>query len=539
MTEIISDTTKFKKIEHIDPLLHTLRKQDKLNRTINNLKKSQTISESTANKLTSYSSTPGIMYGLPKIHKPNIPLRPILSANNTTTYNLSKYLVDLLSDIDINQYTIKNSYEFSKLITSIPNANNYTICSFDVTSLFTNIPLDETIDICINRIFPNPNSIFHNYNKKQFKNILEIATKNTSFMFNKKLYEQIDGVGMGQPCAPTLANIFMGHHEDIWLKNCPIEFKPTHYYRYVDDTFMVFNYRHQIEPFLNYVNSKHPNIHFTKEIEVDNALPFLDINIKKKNNKFETSIYRKPTFTGLGSSFFSSDPYIYKINAIKTLIYRAFHISSSYINFNNEIEFLKTFFQNNGYPLWLFYKYLKSFLKNIYEPKTPMTTVPKQTIYFSFPYLGYITDNINSEITKLVNSNFPQINLKLVFTNSNSIFSFFRHKEKLDSSLCSGVIYLYECLNCQVQYIGSTTRQLFVRATEHMGISPRTKRPLSSPPFSSIREHSYNASHPISINSFSIINQSSYNLKLLEALHIHKLKPKLNQGLPWELTISP
>ena len=168
-----------------------------------------------------------------------------------------------------------------------------------------------------------------------------------------------------------------------------------------------------------------------------------------------------------------------------------------------------------------------------------MTTVPKQTIYFSFPYLGYITDNINSEITKLVNSNFPQINLKLVFTNSNSIFSFFRHKEKLDSSLCSGVIYLYECLNCQVQYIGSTTRQLSVRATEHMGISPRTKRPLSSPPFSSIREHSYNASHPISINSFSIINQSSYNLKLLEALHIHKLKPKLNQGLPWELTISP
>ena len=109
----------------------------------------------------------------------------------------------------------------------------------------------------------------------------------------------------------------------------------------------------------------------------------------------------------------------------------------------------------------------------------------------------------------------------------------------MDYPLCSGVIYLYKCLNCQVQYIGSTTRQLSVRAPENMGISPITKMPLSSPPFSTIREHSFNTSHPISLNSFSIINQSSYNLKLLETLHIHKLKPKLNQGLPWELSISP
>ena len=224
---------------------------------------------------------------------------------------------------------------------------------------------------------------------------------------------------------------------------------------------------------------------------------------------------------------------------MKTLIYRAYHISSSYINFNIEIEFLKTFFQNNGYPLNLFHKCLKNFLANIYEPKPPMTTVSKQTIYFSFPYLGYITDNINREISKLINSNFPQLNLKLVSSNSNSIFSFFRHKEKLDPSICSGVIYLYECLNCQVQYIGSTTRQLAVRASEHMGISARTKNPLASPPFSAIREHAYNTSHPVSVNSFSIINQSSYNLRLLEALYIHKQRPKLNQGLPWELVLSP
>ena len=88
---------------------------------------------------------------------------------------------------------------------------------------------------------------------------------------------------------------------------------------------------------------------------------------------------------------------------------------------------LEKIFQNIGYTLSLFHKYLKLFLTNVYEPKIPMTTVPKQTIYFPFPYLGYITDSLYSEITKLINKSFPQLNLRLAFTNSNSIFSFFKH----------------------------------------------------------------------------------------------------------------
>ena len=231
----------------------------------------------------------------------------------------------------------------------------------------------------------------------------------------------------------------MGYHENKQLKDCPHQIKPLHYCRYVDDTFLLFNNINQIEPFLNYINDKHPNIQFTREIEQNNSLPFLDINIHRINNRFETSIYRKPTFTGLGSSFFSFDPIIYKINAVKTLIHRAYHISSSYINFNKEIEFLVHFFQNNGYPLKLFNKHLKSFLSNIYESKPPLSTVAKQVIYFSVPYLGYVTDNLRKDITKVININFPQLNLKLVTTNSNSISSYFQHKEKLGLSIYMNV----------------------------------------------------------------------------------------------------
>ena len=54
-------------------------------------------------------------------------------------------------------------------------------------------------------------------------------------MFNQELYEQIDGVAMRSPCGPKLANLFLGHYENIWLNQCPSNFKPVHYKRYVDD----------------------------------------------------------------------------------------------------------------------------------------------------------------------------------------------------------------------------------------------------------------------------------------------------------------
>ena len=173
------------------------------------------------------------MYGLPKVHKTDTPLRPILSANNTSSYNLSKFLVPKLNHLTTNEFTLKNSYEFSNFITTIPNSNNYVMCSFDTVSLFTNIPLDETLKICLNQLFPNEDSVYEGFDKSQFKSLLELATKNTFFLFNGTLYEQVDGVVMDSPCCPTLANIFLCHYEKIWLEECPAEFRPIIYKRYV------------------------------------------------------------------------------------------------------------------------------------------------------------------------------------------------------------------------------------------------------------------------------------------------------------------
>ena len=195
---------------------------------------------------------------------------------------------------------------------------NYVL--FDVTSLFTNIPLHETRDIAVNLLFDNHNI---KMSRVQMMKLFMFATAQTHFLYNGEYYDQIDGVAMGSPLGPVLANIFMGHHEKLWLEQYSGQ-DLLFYRRYVDDIFCLFKHREQVPEFLEYINSKHPNIKFTCEEEENNKLPFLDISISKTEGlNFDTTTHRKPTYTGLLTNFTSFTSIHYKVGLIKTLIDRA------------------------------------------------------------------------------------------------------------------------------------------------------------------------------------------------------------------------
>ena len=201
------------------------------------------------------------------------------------------------------------------------------------------------------------------------------------------------------------------YHENKWLTDCPQEFKPLLYRRYVDDLFLLFDNEYQANSFLNYLNNKHPKINFTFKSEANNNLNFLDISIHKHNQKFTTSIYRKPTFTGLGTNFFSFTPFIYKLNSIKTLIYRAYHISSSYFQFNQEINFLRKYFTDNLFPSHLVDSATKKFLNKIYQPKLTYHTVDKIHRFFKLSFYGPLSDAIGKEISQIISKFYPQLKL--------------------------------------------------------------------------------------------------------------------------------
>ena len=238
------------------------------------------------------------------------------------------------------------------------------MASFDIKSLFTNIPLDETIEIITNRLFSDCPK-YMNFSREQFKELLEFSVKESPFIFNNNVYIQTDGVAMGSCLGPSFANAFLCFHEENWLNDCPASFRPALYKRYVDDTFLLFRNRDHVPLFLNYLNNKHVNINFTCDLEENNSLPFLDVLVTRENHKAVTSVYRKPTFTGLGTHFSSFIPRLFKINAIKTLVYRCYHLSSNWSFFDKEVNFLRNFFSNNGYPSDLVDNCVSKFLDKI------------------------------------------------------------------------------------------------------------------------------------------------------------------------------
>ena len=129
---------------------------------------------------------------------------------------------------------------------------------------------------------------------------------------------------MGSPLRPTLANAYLCHFENQWLSDWSQDFCPNIYSRYVDDIFVTFNSHEQLKEFVKYMNTEHPNIKFSFEHEQNNSFSFLDVKICCENNKLTTSVYRKPTFTGVFTIFKSFISTVYKLGLVYTLLHRCF-----------------------------------------------------------------------------------------------------------------------------------------------------------------------------------------------------------------------
>ena len=96
------------------------------------------------------------------------------------------------------------------------NSNDSILCSFDICSLFTNVPLAETIEICTKTLYDGhlPTPVIP---KHVFIELMKTATTSVEFSFNNIMYRQIDGVGMSSPLGPALENIFVGYYESSFL----------------------------------------------------------------------------------------------------------------------------------------------------------------------------------------------------------------------------------------------------------------------------------------------------------------------------------
>ena len=527
MSVLLQVPGKFKKVASHTKSRKELTeyREGQLQRFLLSLKKKGLLSEEIYHSVYPVGSVPARLYGLPKMHKlrPSDkipPFRPILSSIGAYNYNLAKYLNSLLSPCIPTEFACRDTFTFVNDIQKSKFHNSFLV-SYDVESLFTNVPVKETTEIALNLIFDHHSDL--KMSKPQLRKLFSFATSQTHFMFDGQYYDQIDGLSMGSPLGPTMANLFMGKHEKEWLENFS-QSNVLFYQRYIDDIFCVFEKEENALEFFNYLNSRHPNIKFTMERENEGALSFLDVLIKKmEGGSFSTTTYHKPTFTGVLTNFTSFIPSTYKIGLIKTLFNRAAKINSTEDGLEIDKSAIKRILLKNSF-LPSNVERIKRGVQLTQGMQVPENSGEQNGVrYFKLPYIGDFS-KITQLNLKRISEKYCQTlpSFKIIFT-STKLASFFSNKQKLSEGMMSNVIYKFKCAGCNTCYIGETTRCFHKRALEH----------LSSDKKSVIFKHlkkSVACKKACDIQCFSILDraETSWSLKIKEALHIGKQKPDLN-----------
>ena len=453
--QIIGDNSKFELVnvpQSDHPLKLIFKIEDKTKRLLKKLNDEGVISDGAHWRATPCGSNLGHIYGLPKIHKVGTPLRPVISAVGTHNHQLAKELVPVFNRLVTDTHTVRDSFDFVKTITNFRLDSSQTgfMATADVTALFTNIPVRETIDIILNLAFSNNSSgTYEGFTRESMTSLLENLTYENYFSFEDKVYRQIDGVSMGGPLSCAMANIFMAHHESVWLRECPAGFKPLYYGRYVDDIFAIFADSSHAKNFFEYLNGKHEAIKFTWEHEINQTLPFLDINVHRHGGSFETSLYRKKTFTGLSTNFDSYIPQKYKTNLLDILLFRAKMICSSAVALSNEYNFIRNYLFENNFPLKLLEGRINNFKQNLDIIKPVFHTAEKaMKIPIICQFQGEASKELSAKLRSSLDRYYPHLDFRLIFVNNHRIKSFFPSRPRGPIGMTSGAIYLYSCGGC-------------------------------------------------------------------------------------------
>lgn len=480
--------------------------QAKCNKMLKNLVDNEQISLDVYKQLVCYNGVSPKFYGLPKIHKVDCPLRPIVSFIGSPTYKLSSHIGKTLQIALCNKtnYNVVDTFDFVEVINNVLLPPGYVLVSLDVISLFTNIPLHLVIDSIVEdwELVADHTGI----SKDEFIKLLSFLFNCSTFIFDNKFYKQNFGTPMGSPCSPSLACIVLDRLLDHVIPTLP--FNLPFLYKYVDDIITAIP-SESSNIILEHFNSYHNSLQFTIELENNNSVPFLDTKvIRLDNQSIITDWYRKPTFSGRYINFYSSHPYNQKVNTLAALKNRILKISHPSFHMQN-LNLLKQFFSNNGYPPWLINRIL--FNRAAEAPRAPNVVTDEVSKYIRFPYIP--------EVSHSIAALFKQFPIKLGYYNlfKNALFT--KCKDKTPTEFKSGIVYSIPCAQCESIYIGQTKQYLVTRMKQHAN---DVKKLTTQSNKTALVEHCKVNNHNFNFDNVSILaNAPLYQKRLfLEMFYI-------------------
>ena len=243
---------------------------------------------------------------IPKIHKPNNPGRPIISACSCPTELISSFLDKKMAPFvkSLPTYIKDTNHALNILKQFSFPGNNKFLFTMDITSLYTVIPNNEGL-LALKYFFdqrtvkePSTDTLLR---------LAELVLTLNCFTFSGEIFKQINGVAMGTKMGPNYANLFVGYVEEQIFNQFDGP-KPELFGRYTDDCLGATSCtKEELERFIGFVNSFHPALKFTWEIS-ETSVTFLDINISVQDNKLATSVHYKPTDSHSYLLYSSSHP---------------------------------------------------------------------------------------------------------------------------------------------------------------------------------------------------------------------------------------
>lgn len=456
-------------------------------------------------------------YGLPKVHKPNNPLRIIVSSIDSPFYSLAVFLHKIMyNNFPRAHSSIRNSFELINKLDKVSIEEGHSLISLDVVSLFTNIPVDVAVKCIQDRWeFISPNCAIP---MNEFLIAIRLVLHSTYFLFNNTIYQQTYGTPMGSPLSPIIADIVMQELENRALSL--LNFNPPFYIRYVDDVVCAIP-EGTLDHTLKIFNSIHPRLQFTSEIGSENELNFLDVTLHLTDKRLIFDWYHKPTFSGRYLNYYSHHPACQKRGTVIGLVDRVILLSHPTFhekNFSLVIQILT----KNNYPLDFIFDVLRERIKFLIHtgnsPKNQKNNNTNPVSFFTIPYVPNFSEKFIN-ITR-------HTDVRISYQSLNKLNKIIKtHKDPLPDSSQSNVVYKINCCDCDASYVGQTGRQLNTRIKEHKNHILR-----NNPNRSVITEHRLNYGHDFDWQNVKILDHESFYHKRLvsEMLYIKRQKNSLN-----------
>ena len=509
-----------------------IKENERIVGELKSLRDNGKIDERLYEKLRPTGSHPARLYGLAKVHKTSLPARPVLSMPGSAYHQIALQTTEWLSvvpECGINSSTksISDSLKTVKLDT------DEEIVSFDVTTLYTNVPLLEAINDCADMLYSGKYEL-PPVDKSTFIELLKLCTSDVLMLTHNGFYKQTDGLAMGSPPAPLIANGWLSKFDSRIRGDAKL------FSRYMDDVIRSIK-SSEIAGVLLLINSLHPSLKFTIERESDGRLPFLDMLIIRMNNELSSTWYNKPTDTGLVMNYLALAPKKYKRSVVSGFVHRIYRACSTWQHFHESLRKAKCILERNQYPPEFYEPIIKQSLERILVPKqlpAESTTgegneaeeevaIPKKMIFLQ--YRGNVTEDYCRSLRNCKAPCTPVLTLRKLRTVLPSL------KASVEKRIRSDLVYKITCPRCRACYIGQTNQYLTDRFHQHLKPSQPVGKHVRS---CGVRDEIC-VEQDVEILAQS--SRSSQFLMTLEALWQDELRPSINTKEEWrsrELTIK-